>query len=107
MGGDRKYLSTNDDGTNVDLWGEVGDRQKWKITKVDEYYTIQVAGGVEGDRKYLSTNDDGTNVDLWGEVGDRQKWKITVTTTAPDLSGTYTVVQVETSRFMDAYTKSG
>jgi len=28
---DRKYLSTNDDGSNVDLWTSYGQKQQWRL----------------------------------------------------------------------------
>jgi len=76
---DNAYMSTNHDGSVVDLWhdDDGSGRQRWKITKdKDGYFTITVGGGVSGDRKYLSTTANGDKVDLWKAVGDRQKWKL-------------------------------
>lgn len=77
--GDRVYLSTNDDGTVVDLWGAVGERQTWQFKKAaeDSYYII-VSGGVTGDRKYLDCSPNGTEVYLSTEEekSPRKMWEI-------------------------------
>jgi len=77
----RRYLSTTQDGTNVDLWTQDDNsgRQKWGFEPVgDGSYRITIAGGVNSGRRYLSTAPDGTNVDLWIEDDNsgRQKWRL-------------------------------
>ncbi|CAD7930264.1 unnamed protein product, partial [Amoebophrya sp. A25] len=92
VSGDRKYLSTNNDGTAMDLWSAVGPegRQQWSIVKggsvesnpgsrrYETWYHIMVYGGVTGDNKYLSSNNDGSLVDLWtqDDGSGRQRWRI-------------------------------
>ena len=80
VSGDRKYLSTTEDGSNVDLWNEDDEsgRQKWTVTKYDGYFTIQIYGGVNSGKSWLSTEEDGNNVDLWDadDESGRQRWKI-------------------------------
>ena len=69
---DRVWLSTNSDGTAVDLWNVVGNWQRWVIEEHENgaYSTIRRFSDDTGDRVYLSTNSDGTAIDLWNEVGD-------------------------------------
>lgn len=90
LGGIPKYLSSTESGDNVDLYPEdTGNgRQKWKITQVEheDYYHIQVSGGIEDDitgdyRTYLSTTVTASNVDLHtvDDGSGRQHWLITKT----------------------------
>jgi len=78
---DNAYLSCNQDGSVVDIWGQgLGKRQRWKVKKVKDGFNIMVAGDVKGKRKYLSTTQDGKKVDLWikDDGSGRQVWKLHV-----------------------------
>jgi len=84
---DKRYLSTNDEGHNVDLWKEDdrSGRQRWIITPAgnDGDYHIKVSGGVhkgwfdKTTRTYLSVTSDGRSVDLHYEDdgSGRQRWR--------------------------------
>jgi hypothetical protein len=81
-----KYLSANEDGTIVDLWGEDdgSGRQKWEFIPVksdgsgDEGFYIVVMGGVSGGRKYLSVSPDGKKIELSpiDDKSGRQRWTL-------------------------------
>lgn len=76
----RTYLSSNYDGSKVDLWyGDDGSgRQRWTIKNIPHTGTnlIQVYGGVSSNKKYLSCSSDGSEVNLWSEDdgSGRQRW---------------------------------
>ena len=73
-----QYLSSNNDGTLVDLWKESGGNQRWVITDLGSSATIQVdkSQASPKERSYLSTSADGNTVDLWTEAGENQHWSI-------------------------------
>jgi WD40 repeat protein len=80
---DRRLLSTNGDGSVVDLWrADESGRQKWILEPHNgprgTYYNIIVSGDVSGARRYLSANGDGSTVDLWSadDGSGRQQWII-------------------------------
>src|SRR5436190_6929066 len=80
---DRRMLSSNGDGSVVDLWrADESGRQKWILEPHNgprgTYYNIIVSGDVNGPKRYLSTNGDGSIVDLWStdDGSGRQQWTI-------------------------------
>jgi WD40 repeat protein len=86
----RNLLSTNLDGSAVDLWSkDESGRQKWIFEPHTgangSYYNILVQSDVQGPRKYLSTNNDGSRVDLWttDDGSGRQQWKLENINTNP------------------------
>ena len=71
----RVWLSTNHDGSNVDLWSQVTGNQQWRIYDHGSYATIRT-NGEPTSRVWLSTTADGSNVDLWSQVTGNQQWVI-------------------------------
>lgn len=81
----RIFLSMDSTTSNVDLWSETGDNQRWVIASAgvtdsdgEPLWTIQSQSLSPTDgRVWLSTNDSGDNVDLWSAVEAKQMWRIT------------------------------
>jgi len=82
LSSDRCFLSTNEEGTVVDLWSEKHEsgRQSWRLERIDgeeNVYNITINRGVDGDKRlFLSTTGDGEVVELWIEDdgSGRQRW---------------------------------
>jgi len=77
----RTYLSTNPDGTAVDLWrgDDASGRQRWRIARADgDWYTVEVLGGVFGDKRYLGISSDGKGICMHrtDDGTGRQRWLI-------------------------------
>jgi hypothetical protein len=71
----RVWLSTNSDGSNVDLWSETTGNQQWRIYNYGTYANIRT-NGAPIERVWLSTNSDGSNVDMWSATTGNQQWII-------------------------------
>ncbi|REG96498.1 ETX/MTX2 family pore-forming toxin [Flavobacterium aquicola] len=79
--GSKKYLSTTEDGTKVDLWNidDLSGRQQWVFNPLsDGSYNINIYSGVSNSNRFLSTSEDGRKVDLWtkDDLSGRQRWNI-------------------------------
>ena len=99
----RKYLSTNNDGSQVDLWTTKDKRQRWilqdrsgvlGLPAGSGVYAIKLAdeSAVSTGKKFLRANPNGEGVHLWphGGKGTRTAhWKIT-----PHNNGEYSTIEV-------------
>jgi len=77
----RKFLSTKQDGSKVDLWNKDDEsgRQRWCFEKTpDGFYNILIYSGVENSKRFLSVTSDGSKVDLYhkDDNSGRQKWQL-------------------------------
>jgi len=84
VNGSRHFLSSNHDGTAIDLRSELGLNQHWFVRAEGfgraedgsgELHTVRLHGDRVGPRAFLSSHSDGNVVDLWSALGVNELWR--------------------------------